>query len=106
MKSKTFGVTGGLRQGGVLSPVLLNIFMDKIMKECSRSVQKPVLSLKICKKVLMSECAFADDIPIIADSEDLLQNNLKIWNEELKKNDMKMNLNKTKVMATTEEEER
>ena len=29
MKSRTFGITGGLRQGGVLSPVLFNISWTK-----------------------------------------------------------------------------
>ena len=37
---------------------------------------KSVKQEKNFQRVLISECAFADDIAIIADSEDHLQNNL------------------------------
>ena len=44
----------------------------------------------------------ADYVTIMAD---VIQNNLKVWNEELTKDNMKLNVNKTKVMVITEKEE-
>ena len=45
-----------------------------------------------------------DDVAIIADSEENPQGIPKVWNEKLTKNDMKLNLNKTKVTVVTGEE--
>ena len=42
--------------------------------------------------------AFADDAILIAKTEKGLNYNLKIWNEQLKKNSLNINLQKTKSM--------
>ena len=47
----------------------------------------------------MSECIFADDIALIASSEQALQTNLNIWARELSVNGMTINLDKTKALV-------
>src|SRR6185436_18803325 len=52
----------------------------------------------------IAECAFADDLAIIAKSEEELQHNLNIWDQELKKHNMTINIEKTKIMVISKEE--
>ena len=47
------------------------------------------------ESVKMSELAFADDLILIAKTEKDLNYNLKIWDEQLKKNSLNINLQKT-----------
>ena len=101
-KSETFTTKDGLRQGGGLSPTLFNIFMDDIIKQCELRTKKVLVGYRYLQPVKLSQCAFADDIVLFAPSERELQNNLNIWNEELKNNGMKINKSKTKIMAITE----
>ncbi|XP_031339654.1 uncharacterized protein LOC116168122 [Photinus pyralis] len=104
MKSGFFATTQGLRQGGGLSPTLFNIFMDDVIKSCNANTQKAFIGYRQMNRVLVSECAFADDIVIITNTEQDLQNNLKVWDEELRSNGMSINTTKTKVMAIGAEE--
>lgn len=39
-KSDTFNIKESLRQGGVLSPALFNVFIDGILKECKQKLIK------------------------------------------------------------------
>lgn len=105
MKSDTFETPEGLRQGGVLSPILFCLFMDEIMKECTPKLKKLSIGYKNLIPVEVTECVFADDVVILAENEASLQKNLEIWEESLMKYDMKMNINKTKVMMTSTEQE-
>jgi hypothetical protein len=50
------------------------------------------------ESVKISELAFADDVILIAKTEKDLNYNLKIWDEQLKKNSLNINLPKTKSM--------
>lgn len=52
---------------------------------------------------MISECLFADDLVVLANTEKDLQINLNIWNEELKKFNMSINIEKTKTMIITKE---
>lgn len=106
MKSTEFKTSEGLRQGGVLSPVLFGIIMDEIIKQCTPKLKKPVIGYRTLTPVKVSECVFADDVAIIADSRDSLQHNLEAWDETFTKYGMKINIQKTKVMMTAKEEEK
>lgn len=99
MKSEKFTVDSGLRQGGGLSPMLFNIFMDDIIKECMEKTIKLHVGYKNLQVVEISEGVFADDIMLVASSEKNLQDNLNIWNQALQKRGMKINKQKTKVMT-------
>lgn len=55
--------------------------------------------------VTLSECAFADDVVIVADTEKNLQHNLITWNNVLKKKGMTLNYSKTKVMMVAKVKE-
>lgn len=105
MKSETFEAPEGLRQGGVLSPILFCLFMDEILKECMPKLKKLSIGYKNLMPVEVTECVFADDVVILAENETNLQKNLEIWEETLMKYDMKMNIIKTKVMMTSTEQE-
>lgn len=101
--SDGFTTNDGLRQGGGLSPLLFIIFMDDLIKECSTRVKKVHVGYRKLQRVQIGECAFADDIALIAESRTELQNSLQIWNTVLRENGMRLNKNKTKVMTTKEE---
>ena len=102
-KTDTFKTNIGLRQGGVLSPILFNVLMDDIIRNCQERVKKLCIGYRTLKKVEISECAFADDVMILAENEKELQKNILIWNEELNKAGMKLNENKTKVQTIGKE---
>ncbi|KAJ3655554.1 hypothetical protein Zmor_014678 [Zophobas morio] len=69
------------------------------MRNCRNNVKRLHVGYREMLPVYISECAFADDIVIFAGSERDLQRNLSIWDEELTKKKMKINVEKTKVMA-------
>lgn len=80
-----FEIKTGVRQGGVLSPLLFIIFMDYCMKEIGRNYEEITL-------------AYADDIAIICDSERELQCMAEKWDNKMKENKMKINTKKTEVL--------
>ena len=80
-----FEIKTGVRQGGVLSPLLFIIFMDYCMKEIGRNNEEITL-------------AYADDIAIICDSERNLQCMAEKWDDKMKDNGMKINTKKTEVL--------
>lgn len=102
MKSKVFRTKEGLRQGAAMSPTLFTVFIDKIIRECNRRTKNLFIGYKNLIPVELSECAYADDVVIMAPTERDLQNNLNVWKEILEDDGMTMNLNKTKVMAIAE----
>lgn len=103
LKSEPFITNEGVRQGGSLSPLLFIIFMDEIIKIAKQRLRPFYVGYRNLERVNLSECAFADDIAIIAGSEADLQYNLNIWNDILEDNGMKVNIAKTKVMVVAEE---
>ena len=87
-----FDVTEGVRQGGVISPLLFVLFMDRCMKR-----------LRFGREV--TTLAYADDIAIVTKSHTKLQDTLNAWNEEMNTSGMKINANKTEVMMMAREKE-
>ncbi|XP_076067750.1 uncharacterized protein LOC143040554 [Oratosquilla oratoria] len=83
-----FQVRTGVRQGGVISPLLFIIFMDRCMKEINHGNNTITL-------------AYADDVAVICSSEEELQEMTGRWNKVMNDNGMKININKTEVMSIT-----
>lgn len=104
LESDTFKTKEGLRQGGSLSPMLFIVYMDDIIKKCTEKSKKVRVGYINLNAVEISEWAFADDVAIIAGSQEDLQHNILIWNKTLKESGMTINKNKTKVMVVGDEE--
>jgi exonuclease III len=93
IKSTSFTVGVGLRQGCVLSPILFTCFMDRIVKrsrgpECVRIGDVEVARL-----------LFADDLAILASSEEDLQRALERFAAECGRVGMRVSTSKTEVMV-------
>jgi hypothetical protein len=86
VESEWFEVRTGVRQGGVLSPLLFIIYMDKCLRDiCGNDEQTETL-------------VYADDAAVITDSEESLRRVLERWYTGLTNNGMKMNTKKTEIM--------
>ena len=83
--SEWFNVLVGLHQGSALSPLLFTIVMDVIGNEI--------------KSGLPWEVLYADDLVLMAESEEELKEKLLNWKQALESKGMKVNTKKTKVMV-------
>lgn len=97
-ESKEFITEIGVKQGCVLSPLLFSVVIDEAIKEAKKKMKKLKLGYWKMKETQLTELMFADDMAILADSEENLQFNLDILNKELNKINMKINVDKTKSM--------
>ena len=85
-KTHQFEIEVGLHQGSGLSPFLFTIVIDAIREECGNG--------------LPWELLFADDLAIIADSEEDLQRRWLKWQIEMESRGLKVNTGKTEVMVS------
>ena len=81
-----FDVTAGVRQGGVLSPLLFIIFMDRCIREVGLEEEVGLLMV------------YADDIAVVTKDRVSLQEALNRWSDVLQLEGMKINKEKTEVM--------
>ena len=91
--SKKINIMKGVRQGDTLSPAMFTSAMKEIFKR---------INIKTGVKIngeRLSNLRFADDIILFAESEEHLENLLKDLNEEGKRDELKMNKKKTKIMC-------
>ena len=84
MESQEFVVEEILRQGGVLRPLLLNLFVDDVIAETKNDPSELYVELRHLQPVYIQQYAFADDLPIYAKSEHL-QKNIEIRSRALAK---------------------
>jgi len=84
--SKEFEVKVGVHQGSVLSPLLFALVMDVVSREA--------------REGLPWELLYADDLVLIATSEEELKRKLHAWRRCLTTKGLKVNSGKTKVMRT------
>ena len=93
-ESSPFQVRKGVRQGCPLSPWLFNIFIDRIVSEARNEFYGSVRLTTGDVEVLL----FADDLMMMAESEEALQHNMQELNGRLEEWEMKANWQKTRVM--------
>jgi Reverse transcriptase (RNA-dependent DNA polymerase) len=79
-----FEVLVGLRQGSALSPLLFIIVMDIVSKEIKEGLPWELLN--------------ADDLVLMAQSENDIKEKLRKWKGTLESKGMKVNIEKTKVL--------
>jgi len=86
--SKGFEVKVSMYQGSALSPLLFVIVMEAISREFRVS--------------LPWELLYADDLAVIAETEEELIKRLNEWQDNVESKGMRVNMNKTKVMISEE----
>ena len=81
----------------MLSPCLFNIYADYIMRNVG--LEETQAGIKIAKRNI-NHLRYADDITLMAESEEELKSLLMKVKEESEKADFKLNIQKTKIMAS------
>ena len=81
--SKGFEVKVGMHQGSALSPLSFVIVMEAISREF--------------RVALPWELLYADDLAVIAETEEELIKRLNAWKDNMESKGMRVNMNKTKV---------
>ena len=95
--SEWIDIQQGVRQGCVLSPDLFSLYTQLVMDEL-----KDMEGVRIGGRNL-NNIRYADDMVMIADSEDTLQELVSKLDEECKKMGLRINKNKTESMGVTKE---
>ena len=86
-------ITKGVRQGDTLSPVMFTAAVEEIFKRMN--IEEGIN----IKRVRLSNLRFADNIILFAESEEKLKDMLEDLNNEGKRDRMKLNKKKTKIMC-------
>ena len=84
--SKSFVVEVGMHRGSALSPLLFVVVMEAISREF--------------RVALSWELLYADDMAVIAETEDELIKRLNEWKDNVESKGMRVNMNKNKVMIS------
>ena len=92
--SAFFTVSNGVRQGGIMSPLLYNVFMDDLSKELVKSKVGCYIG-NMCINHLM----YADDSVLLAPSPYALQKLIGICEQYAKNNEVVYNSKKTVCMV-------
>ena len=92
-----FQIGKGIYQGCILSPCLFNLYAEYIMRNIG--LEKEQAGIKISRKNI-SNLRYADDTTLMAESEEELKSLLMKMKEESEKVGLKLNIQKTKIMAS------
>ena len=87
----------GICQGCILSPGLFNLYAEYIMR--TTGLGEAQAGIKIARRNI-SNLRYADDTTFMAESEEELKRLLMKVKEESEKFDLKLNIHKTKIMAS------
>ncbi|KAF7249257.1 Testican-1 [Varanus komodoensis] len=93
-----FKTEKGFRQGCILSPCLFNLYAEHIMRKVGLD-ESPV-GIKIAGRNINS-LRYANDTTLMAESEEELKSLLMRVKEESEKVGLKLNIKKTKIMASS-----
>ena len=89
-------VRKGVRQGCILSPCLFNFYAEYIMKNAG--LEEAQAGVKIARRNI-NKLRYADDTTLMAESEEELKSLLMKVKEESENVGLKLNIQKTKIMA-------
>ena len=92
-----FQIGKGVHQGCILSPRLFNFYAEYIMQNAG--LCEAQAGIKIVKRNI-NNLRYADDITLIAESKEKLKSLLMRVKEESEKTGLKLNIKKTKTMAS------
>ena len=92
-----FQIGKGVRQGCILSPCLFNLDAEYIMRNAR--LDEAQAGIKIAKRNTNNH-RHADDTTLMAESKEKLKNLLMKVKEESEKVGLKLNIQKTKIMAS------
>ena len=92
-----FQIRKGVRQGCILSPCLFNFYAEYIMR--STGQEEAQAGIKISGRNI-NNLRYADDTTLMAESEEEIKSLLMKVKEESEKVALKLNIQKTKIMAS------
>ena len=92
-----FQIGKGVRQGCILSPCLFNFYAEYIMRDTG--LEEAQAGIKIARRNI-NNLRYADDSTLMAESEEELKSLLMKVKEESEKVGLKLNIQKTKIMAS------
>ena len=97
MEQQTGSIGKGVRQGCILSPCLFNFYAEYIMRNAG--LEETQAGIKIARKNI-NNLRYADDTTLVAESELELKRRLMKVKEGSEKVGLKLNSQKTKIMAS------
>ena len=92
-----FQIGKGIRQGCILSPWLFNLYAEYIMRNAG--LEETQAGIKIAGRNI-NNLRYADDITLMAESEEELKSLLMKVKEGSEKVGLKLNIQKAKIMAS------
>ena len=92
-----FQIGKGVRQGCILSPCLFNLYAEYSMR--NTGLEEAQAGIKIAERNI-NHLRYADDTTFMAESEEDLKSLLMKVKEESEKVGLKLNIQKTKIMAS------
>ena len=97
MEQQRFQIGKGVHQGCILSPCLFNLYAEYIMRNAG--LDEAQAGIQIARRNI-NNLRYADDTTFTAESEEELKILLMKVKEESEKGGLKLNIQKTKVMAS------
>ena len=92
-----FQIGKGVRQGCILSPYLFNLYAEYILRNAG--LEEAQAGIKIAGRNI-NNLRYADDTTLMAESEEELKTLMMKVKEESEKVGLKLNIQKTKTMAS------
>ena len=97
-KTDWFQIGKGVCQGCILSPCLFNLYAEYILRNAGLDEEQ--VGIKIAGRNV-NNLRYADDNTLMAESEEELKSLLMKVKEESEKAGLKLNIQKTKIMASS-----
>ena len=93
-----FQIGKGVRQGYILSPCLFNLYAEYILRNAG--LEETQAGIKIARRNI-NNLRYTDDTTLMEESEEEIKNLLMKVKEESEKVGLELNIQKTKIMASS-----